>query len=544
MASLLIFVDLPPPTEFGGVVLDKVDVRRISIFKFLGRINVKFKARLFVIFIFLSWVCPPVAFANSVKDAVVKIFVTSNRMDFYRPWQSLGSSGKTGSGCIISGNRILTNAHVVSDSTFIQVRKESDPKRYTAHLQAVGHDCDLALLTVDDPKFFEGISPLEMGELPNLQDSVSVIGYPEGGDKISITEGVVSRIEIIGYSQSSRKLIAVQIDAAINPGNSGGPGIKDGKLIGIAMQGISESQNIGYMIPTPVIKHFFNDLQDSHYEGFPIIGIDITDTENPALREFYKIQDKIGGVLVTKIIPYSSSDGILKEDDVILEIDDIPLGMDGTFEFRGNERLYLSHLINEKQMGGDVKIKIIRDGQEKITHVKLKSFAPLVPLPNYFSKPSYYIYGGLVFTVLSSDLLSTWGGRWWEKGPLDFLYYLIGTGRLNNQSRQELVVLLQVLPDDINVGYHDISNEVIAKVDGQEIKSFKDFVLILNNNKSKKYTIIETEHNLRIILENTDIEKITAGILKRNNIPFQYSDDVAEWLGVSYPKSLAPEEVK
>src|SRR4029077_15049312 len=115
---------------------------------------------------------------------------------------------------------------------------------------------------------FEGTTPLEIGELPNLQDVVVALGYPTGGDKLSITEGVVSRVEIIPYTQSARKLLAVQIDAAINPGNSGGPILKNGKLVGIAMQVMTNSQNIGYMIPTPVINHFLDDFADNKYDGF------------------------------------------------------------------------------------------------------------------------------------------------------------------------------------------------------------------------------------------------------------------------------------
>ena len=94
---------------------------------------------------------------NEITDTVVKIFVTSNPMDYYSPWQSQGISISTGSGSIITGNQILTNAHVVADHTFIQVKKYGNPKKYTARLTAIDHDCDLATLTVDEPNFFDEI---------------------------------------------------------------------------------------------------------------------------------------------------------------------------------------------------------------------------------------------------------------------------------------------------------------------------------------------------------------------------------------------------
>lgn len=467
----------------------------------------------------------------SLMNAVVKIFVTTNRMDYYRPWQSKGIKASGGSGAIIEGNRILTNAHVVSDQTFIQVKKDADPKKYTAQLVAIGHDCDLALLEVEDPSFFENTTPLEFGDLPKLQDSVTVMGYPLGGGKISITEGVVSRLEVTAYAQSSRQLLSVQIDAAINPGNSGGPVLQNGRLVGIAMQVLQAGQNIGYMIPTLIIEHFIEDLKRGAYEGFPMLGINFKNTENTTLREYYGIANEEGGVLISKVLPFSPASSNLKEGDIILKINDVPIGEDGTFPFREKERLSLTHLVTKEHIGDEIVFEIMRDQKRKKVKVHLSSFVTLVPHTHYFDKPPYFIYGGLVFTVLSIDLTHSWGSRWWEKAPLDLVYYAIGTGQLNTQDKKEIVVLLNVLPDDINVGYHSISNEIIESVNGEEIRSFKDFVSRVHANKTKeKYTILETERKSQIILSNDDIDKVNEEILKRNSIPYQFSSDVGRWL--------------
>jgi len=467
----------------------------------------------------------------SLTNAVVKIFVTTNKMDYYRPWQSKGIKSSGGSGTIIKGNRILTNAHVVSDHTFIQVKKDADPKKYTAHLIAIGHDCDLALLEVEDSHFFDNIIPPEFGELPKLQDSVTVMGYPLGGGKISITEGVVSRLEVTAYAQSSRQLLSVQIDAAINPGNSGGPVMQNGKLIGIAMQVFRAGQNIGYMIPILIIEHFFKDLDDGGYEGFPMLGVDFKNTENATLREYYGITNEEGGVLISKVLPFSPAFNNLNEGDIILAISGIPIGEDGTFQFRGHERLSLTHLVTKEHIDDDIVLKIMRDQKIKNVNIRLNSFVTLVPHAHYFQEPPYFIYGGLVFTVLSIDLAYSWGNRWWEKAPLDLIYYSIGTGRLNIQKKKEIIVLLNILPDDINVGYHGISNEVIEKVNGADIKSFKDFVTHIHEDKTKEqYTVFETERNSQIILSNNNIDKVNDEILERNNIPYQFSSDVALWL--------------
>ena len=465
-----------------------------------------------------------------IRDAVVKIFVTANQMDFYRPWQSKGSFPKGGSGCIISGNRILTNAHVVSDHTFIQVRKEANPKKYTARLLAIGHDCDLAILTVDDEEFFVDTPSLEFGNLPELQDTVTVLGFPTGGDKLSITEGVVSRIEIIPYTQSSRKLLAVQIDAAINPGNSGGPVFQDGKIAGIAMQAMLSSQNIGYMIPVPIINHFLEDLkQEDVYDGFPSFGIEYLNTENQALRQSYRLMEEEGGVLLSRVVPFSAADGNLKEDDILLEIDGVPIASDGTVSFRNNERVGFSYLLQKRQIGETLRCRIHRDAKPQTLQVKLTPFSSLVPRPHAFAKPPYYVYGGLVFSVLSTDLLRSWGKKWWEKAPEAFMHYLLGSGRLNLSRRRQVVVLLDVLPDDLNVGYHGYKNHVITKVNDKEFDSFREFVDLLEQAQGP-FVTFETSQMQKIILSTDKIDNITADILQRNHIKARYSEDVAAWI--------------
>ncbi|MEM7392024.1 MAG: serine protease, partial [Verrucomicrobiota bacterium] len=218
---------------------------------------------------------------QDVRETIVKIYAIHSKPDYYNPWSMMGPRSSTGSGCIIKGKKILTIAHVVSDQTFIQVRRYSDSKRYQARVISVSHMADLAILTVDDESFFADVEPLELGELPLPQDEVVVYGFPLGGDTMSTTKGVVSRIEHQRYAHSSVYLLAGQIDAAINPGNSGGPVLKGDKIIGVAMQAISKAENIGYVAPVNVVKHFMEDLEDKTYDGFPGLGVVLQDMENP-----------------------------------------------------------------------------------------------------------------------------------------------------------------------------------------------------------------------------------------------------------------------
>lgn len=73
----------------------------------------------------------------------------------------------------------------------------------------------------------------------------------------------------------------MQIDAPINPGNSGGPALAAGKVVGVAFQGFSEMQNVGYIVPFPVIRHFLNDIAlHKQHTGIVSLGIKAQPMEN------------------------------------------------------------------------------------------------------------------------------------------------------------------------------------------------------------------------------------------------------------------------
>uniref|UniRef100_A0A2P2K3P0 Protease Do-like 10 n=1 Tax=Rhizophora mucronata TaxID=61149 RepID=A0A2P2K3P0_RHIMU len=264
-------------------------------------------------------------------DSVVKIFTVSSSPNYFLPWQNKSQRETFGSGFVITGKRILTNAHVVADHTFVLVRKHGSPTKYRAEIRAVGHECDLAVLSVESEEFWEGMCFLELGDIPFLQEAVAVVGYPQGGDNISVTKGVVSRVEPTQYVHGATQLLAIQIDAAINPGNSGGPAMMGNKVVGVAFQNLSGADNIGYIIPVPLIKHFISGLEESgKYVGFCSLGLSCQPTENVQLREHFGMLPEMTGVLVSRINLLSDANRTLKKDDIILAFDGVAIANDGT----------------------------------------------------------------------------------------------------------------------------------------------------------------------------------------------------------------------
>ena len=467
------------------------------------------------------------ALANQeVREAIVKVYTVSNSPDYYNPWSMQGPRGSSGSGCIIENNLILTNAHVVSNHTFLQVRKYGETKRHRAQVIAVSHLTDLALISVEDPEFFAGEPALSLGELPETQQEVLVYGFPMGGDMLSITKGVISRIEHQPYVHSSTAFLAGQIDAAINPGNSGGPVLVGDKIVGVVMQGIPSSQNIGYMVPVPMIKHFFNDLDDGYYDGYPSLGLSLQDMENKGLRDYYQMKEGQSGVLVNRIIPGSPADGQLNVGDVLLSVGQYPVGNDGTVEFRKNERTSLNYVIQQKQIGEDLNLMILRNGEKKDIKVSLSRSLKkdrLVPMEQYETMPTYYIYGGFVFCPLSKNLLDIWGSKWYQSAPRELICAMMNN--IPEREEEQVVILLKALAADVNQGYQNVSSWVVKSVNGEKVLNIKDLVEKVETCRDP-YIIFEDQWNKEIIIDRKMAEAANQEILETYRIPSAYSEDL------------------
>jgi len=461
-----------------------------------------------------------------IAKSVVKIYTVTNNYNYDNPWQIRSQSSGTGSGCIIDSNRILTNAHVVSNSTFLQVKKAGEATKYTAKVHAISHASDLAILTVDDPAFFKNSDPIKIGNLAEVRDKVAVYGFPTGGDEMSITEGVVSRIEQRNYAHSSSNLLTCQIDAAINPGNSGGPVIKKDKIVGVAFQSAMRGENLGYMVPSPIINHFLKDIIDGKHDGFPELGILFQKMENPDLREKFQMKKDQSGVLIADILYDSPARKILKINDVVLALEDSKIANDGSIEFRKGERTSLNYVVQKKYLNDWIKVRILRNGEIRTFKIRLTvpmNSTRLVPFERYDIPPTYYITGGLIFAPLTKNYIFEWGSQWFLTAPAKLLnYYQNG---VRTKERKELVLLTKVLADEINLGYHDIDNIIIEKVNGKKISEMRDVVEAIENNTGL-YHILEDDSGKKIILKKEKVDKYSNRILQTYRINSDRSADL------------------
>jgi len=474
------------------------------------------------------------ALEQSMYDAVVRVFCVHTEPNFSLPWQRKRQQSSTSSGFVIEGNRILTNAHSVEYGTQVKVKRRGSDTKFVATVVAVGEECDVALLHVEDAAFFEGITPIRFGELPKLQDSVAVIGYPVGGDTMSVTSGVVSRIEVTSYVHGQSELLAVQVDAAINSGSSGGPAFNvHGECVGISFQSLKseDAENVGYVVPVPVVRHFLEDVAaNGRYVGFPQLGLSWQRLENPHLRKSLGMKAGEKGVLVRKVEVTSPAAAVLRPGDVLISFDGTEIGFDGTVPFRSGERISFSYLVSNKFIGEMARVRVLRqqEGGKKPKELDVE-FAcglprKLVPIHIQDRAPSYFIVAGLIFTQVTVPYLRSEYGKDYEwEAPVKLLDAMLHQSP--GVPDQQVVVLSQVLAAEINIGYEEMSNSAVKAVNGRKITHLRELVEIVQETR-EPYLKLDLEYDMAVVLETEKARAATPAILETHCIPHDRSVDL------------------
>ncbi|KAG5567654.1 hypothetical protein RHGRI_003004 [Rhododendron griersonianum] len=447
-------------------------------------------------------------------NAVVKVYCTHTEPDYSLPWQKQRQYTSTGRHCsafIIGDGKLLTNAHCIEYGTQVKVKRRGDDTKYVAKVLARGVECDIALLSVENEEFWKGAESLQLGHLPRLQvDAVTVVGYPLGGDTISVTKGVVSRIEVTSYAHGSSELLGIQIDAAINPGNSGGPAFNDqGECIGVAFQVYrsDDAENIGYVIPTTVVSHFLDDYKkNGKYSGFPCLGVLLQKLENPALRACLKVPSN-EGVLVRRVEPTSDAINVLKEGDVIVSFDGINVGCEGTVPFRSTERIAFRYLISQRiRFAGDVaELGIIRGGA-------------LMKVQAVLNPRVHLVCNEKLRCVVNFSTIFFICGFHWEASEESLGLKLLARARysLATFKGEQIVILSQVA-----------MHIFVLKFNGTRIKNIHHLAHLVDSFKGE-YLVFEFEDNYISVLERKASAAALSDILTANSISSERSPDLLE----------------
>lgn len=483
-----------------------------------------------------AWAATPAAQAPVPRDtenAVVKVFSKAAYPDLSRPWTKAPPQEVSGTGVVIDGKRILTNAHVVQYASQVQVQANQSGDKLSATVLAVAPGIDLAVLKLDDESFFAKRPPLpQASSMPKIKDAVLTYGFPTGGESLSITRGIVSRIEFVNYNVGVSGL-RIQIDAPINPGNSGGPAIADGKMIGLVFSHLVGSENIGYIIPNEEIVLFLKDVAAGRPYGKPAFYDELQTLENPALRAFLKLDDSVRGTVVYRPLE-GAGPSPLKQWDVITRIADTPIDDQGMIQVGDNLRLGFGYLIQKVAHDGTVPLSIVRAGKSQNIRMPVRDHRPLLVDFLAGAYPPYFIYGPLVLSrasIESLQLLRTKSGS----APAALGSPLVARlGQPPDAGHDELVIVPSPLfPHALSKGYGNPSGEIVKSVNGTPVKSLAQLVALLRDLKDEFVSIdFDNMTGEALVFPRAQTVAATEEILTDNGVRAQGSADMMKiWQG-------------
>lgn len=461
-----------------------------------------------------------------IRQSTVKIFTTSRGPDLTRPWTRQQPSNSTGSGLVIEGGRILTNAHVVEYGQQIFVQPYLTSQRLAAKVVARNTGIDLALLELEDPTALDGVpmAALDAG-LPDIGDKANAFGYPLGGEELSITEGIVSRIEFVTYTAGTLGL-RIQVDAALNPGNSGGPVAVDNRVIGLTFSGIQTADNIGYIIPNEEIRLFLEDVKDGDIDGRPFLREAFDNTRNPGIRAKLGLTPELEGMVVSSEIEGNP----LRSWDVITSIAGRSVDSQGLVSLTDDLRLYFEYFVHHGlNEDGTVTLSVLRDGEEiEVRSPVVRGDDDFFPrLDNEY--PSYMVFGPLVFTPvyqahvygLGLDRMAA------RRSPIVARAF---TGKDEDAPVQEYVMLAGgLLNHRINVSYQVPPFSTLKSVNGTKITSFEHAITTIRDiaQSSEEYFVFEFYDRGadRLVYKRSDILGSIEDVLNENGIRRPISSD-------------------
>lgn len=456
--------------------------------------------------------------------SVVRVNSTNQDYDFFRPWSKKTPRAFHGLGAVLAGNRVLVTAQLVANHSFVELERAESGQRTEAKVLCVDYESNLALLQPVTENFLADLRPIELTLDAVVGDRVNVLQL-ESNDALVSTPGPITTIEVGRYQLEGQAFLLYKLSLPLQyrEGSFTAPVIKDNKLAGILMRYDPRSQNVD-VLPAPVIAHFLKDVDDGSYQGFPHLGMETAPTRDPQLRHYAKLSAGSGGVYVTNVVPDGpAAKAGIKEGDVVLELNDLPIDQDGNYDEKLYGRVALVNLVTTRSFAGDkLPVKISRDGamqtlEVTLTHEPSDSY---VSQPYVVDKPPrYYVIDGLIFEELSRQYLKEWGGDWQKGAPQRLVYLDRYQSTVVSEGRKRIVILSQVLPTSSNIGLEDLKYLVVTKINGQSINSLEDLPKALTQPVEGFHKVEFEEYPREIFLDAAQLEENDRSVMESYSLP-------------------------
>ena len=422
---------------------------------------------------------PAIPGGKSRELSLVRVNVTGQPYDYFRPWQKKASFSKRGLGAVLPKGRVLVTADLVTNHNYVELERAESGEKTAANVQVIDYEANLALLEPTEKKFLDGLTPLEFALDTVVGDRLAAWQLEPTGALV-VTEGLVTTVQMMRYPIEVGQFLTYRLSISMQYRENSYtvPLVKNNKLAGLLLRYDPRTQLLD-VIPAPIITHFLKEAESQNYRGFPSAGFSFFPTRDPQLRSYAGQTGKPSGVYVTSVEPNSPAmKAGLQVGDIVRAIGNNEIDQTGNYVDPLYGKIEFTNLLTAHAFVGDsVPFEIQRNGkamQLKVTLDHRSAEDYVIPPYNLDQAPPYYVLGGLIFHELSRQYLKEWGGNWQKEAPPRFVYFDRFQSELFPEAKRRVVVLSQVLPATTTIGYDEFAFLTVTKVNGKEVKSLTD----------------------------------------------------------------------
>jgi S1-C subfamily serine protease len=469
--------------------------------------------------------------AASPESGLVKITATLRPPDLFNPWKNQRDVIKMeGVGTIITGKRILTNAHLLRYATRIWVQPMGSDQQLEARMLHVAPAIDLAVLTIDSEQFFIDHAAIPLAtEMAKPGDQGVLYTFAEEGATVQAIAAPVVNIKFEGISHLAFWL-RYELNAAIVPGNSGAPLLLNGKMLGIVRSRVPPTT--AFAIANKEIELFLADIEDGQYDGkSATYDESFSLGKTPAARAHLGLNDSIHGVVISNVLT-NAADYPLQQWDVITKVGQVALDDNGYGITPDGTRLWMGYFSQTYARDGKIPYTIVRDGKSMVVEVTAHTSRPKVIPFLYHNRPSYFIFGPIAFSQATEDFLEILesGDSIVSRGALSRHSDPLTTRRedLPAFSGEQIVIVpCGLFPHPLAEGINNPQARVVHKINGTPVKNLGHLVKLLRDC-AEKFVVIEFagRYARPIIFPREECAKATIEVLKSNRIVNQGSPDL------------------
>src|SRR5919109_1893078 len=197
--------------------------------------------------------------------SLVRVNVTGQPYDYFRPWQKKAPVSKRALGAVLSKGRVLVTADLVTNQNYVELERAESGEKTAANVQVIDYEANLALLEPSEKNFLDGIAPLDIAGDTVVGDRLAAWQLEQTGSLVA-TEGLVTTIQMTKYPVDVGQFLTYRISIPMQYRENSYtiPLVKNNKLAGLLLRYDSRSQLLD-AIPAPVITHFLREADSQNY---------------------------------------------------------------------------------------------------------------------------------------------------------------------------------------------------------------------------------------------------------------------------------------